>query len=354
MKKTLAMILAASMCCSLAVTAFAAGVTDITATGGTKVYDADGNLLATLDSGFSTDVEFDQTLYIDVADLVVDQGLSLADINDDDKVSFSSKKTTGSKYISKLSLESEYRLDGHSGRGTYIKLTSADILTTDEQKVQFTATFKAKKDDAILTGSKSGDKFEADFTIWLSNPEVSDDITAGDGGVYKPEKNDDNELVWSDGSGDVAMLKFYADDSASKMAIKLSTKSISSIYTEYGDPVDAELYFRAFQGVTNIPSTSRANLYLYSPFEDDDVDYRDVFIYTLVDGELSDATMLFKWDSEEEAWTCKTRQLGTYIISDTELILEEELPATPVTPSTPTVTVPGETPDKVVPNTGRW
>lgn len=357
MKKFLCLLLASAMCAGMVVTAAAANSTTLTATAGVKAYDDDGDLITTVDSGLSADVEFDKDLYLSITDLFADQGLNVADVDDKDLVSFSAKKNEGSKYIEKISLVTEKKLDNLSGRDSYIKVTTKDSMALDEEKVQFTIKFKVKKDDALEIGSGKSDEYEAKFTLWVSNPVVSDSLDTGDRGIYKPEKNDENEIVWAGADGDVAMLRFDSDDDSDKMFIKLSTKSIEDVYVRYGDPVDADLYFRSFAGTPTIPSTSRASLFLYNPWadSDDDVNINRVRIYSYDKGEVTDVTELFKWDSEEEAWVTKTRTLGSYIISDKELDIEEEIDDPEIIdPSDDTSISTPEENTKPVPNTGRW
>lgn len=126
-----------------------------------------------------------------------------------------------------------------------------------------------------------------------------------------------------------AALEYHADDNARAFYARLSTKADIDIYTDYGDPVDADLWFYNFIGNPEIPSTSRAWLTLGIPW-DEDSDYhpdpRDVYIYQVDKyGDLEDVTDRFTYSDDAyaiEGWTIRTRQLGTYIISDTELDLD--------------------------------
>ena len=138
-----------------------------------------------------------------------------------------------------------------------------------------------------------------------------------------PDANDTNTLIWGD---DRAALKFDADDDASKFYARLSTSNMSDVYAEYGDPVDADLWFYNFVGSPTVPATSKATLTLGIPWDDDDdytPDPENCYIYTLdSDGYLTDVTASFTYsedDQEIPGWSIRTRQLGTYIVSDTEL-----------------------------------
>lgn len=353
MKKIVSFVLATAMVMASATAVYAAGnTTTLTATNGVTVYDKDGEQIKTLDSGLAADVEFGTTMYLDVAELFVDQGLSVTDLNKKDLVNFSSKKTTGSKFISGISLVTEKKIGDMNNRGTYIKVDASNSLNTDEEKVKFDVTFKVRKENALKAGTVVGDTYKASITMWVSNNTVNSDVETGGKGVYTPEKNEENEIVWSDSTGDVAMVRFNAHNEAKKMYIKLSTNSVESVYKNYADKVNADVYFRDFKGTSEIPSTSRASLYLYSPWEE--VDIYNVYIYTIVDGKLIDKTTEFSWVADENAWTTKTRTLGTYVISDKDLEIEEEYIGTPDDNKEVTDEVIEELPEKVVPNTGRY
>ena len=171
-----------------------------------------------------------------------------------------------------------------------------------------------------------------------------------------PDDNDTNVLVWGD---DRAALEFESDDDASKFYAKMSTKSIADIYTEYGDPVNADLWFYDFVGSSTIPSTSRAWLTLGIPWDDNDdytPDPTSCYIYELdADGNLTDVTSSFSYSEDEReipGWSRQTRTLGTYIVSDTELDIAPVDDTTTDEPA-PEPETPSTTPEKPIPNTGR-
>ena len=157
-----------------------------------------------------------------------------------------------------------------------------------------------------------------------------------------PDANDTNTLIWGD---DRAALKFEADDDAKKFYARLSTSNMSDIYAEYGDPVDADLWFYNFVNNPTVPATSKATLTLGIPWDDDDdytPDPENCFIYELgADGYLTDVTSKFTYSEDDEeipGWSIRTRQLGTYIVSDTELDVAVDEPETsePADVETPT------------------
>ena len=241
------------------------------------------------------------------------------------------KDGDGKSLISSITQVDEKRLKEDGVRGSYLKVVLKDSTATEEKKARATITFKARKTlDASKGGPwQAGDTATLDLTMWIENTKKSgsdEDADVGDRIYIDPESNEYNTFVWGD---DRAALEYHADDNARAFYARLSTKADIDIYTDYGDPVDADLWFYNFIGNPEIPSTSRAWLTLGIPW-DEDSDYhpdpRDVYIYQVDKyGDLEDVTDRFTYSDDAyaiEGWTIRTRQLGTYIISDTELDLD--------------------------------
>lgn len=241
------------------------------------------------------------------------------------------KDGDGKSLISSITQVDEKRLKEDGVRGSYLKVVLKDSTATEEKKARATITFKARKTlDASKGGPwQAGDTATLDLTMWIENTKKSgsdEDADVGDRIYIDPESNEYNTFVWGD---DRAALEYHADDNAKAFYARLSTKADIDIYTDYGDPVDADLWFYNFIGNPEIPSTSRAWLTLGIPW-DEDSDYhpdpRDVYIYQVDKyGDLEDVTDRFTYSDDAyaiEGWTIRTRQLGTYIISDTELDLD--------------------------------
>ena len=264
--------------------------------------------------------------------------VTLDSLTNTDYFKFDVDKDDGSKYVSKIEVVDDKKLNDLSDRTAFLKVTLADSTTTSDLKTSGTITFKAKADSSTYTSGskkltngdvwKSGDTFTINYTFWLNNVKTSNDsnVETGDRVYFDPDDNEDNTLVWGD---DRAALFFEANDDANKFYARLQTKSDAEIYSTYGDPVNADLWFFDFVGNPTIPSTSRATLTLGIPWDEDD-DYtpnpEDCFIYEKdADGNLTDVTSQFTYDEDNDGtteipgWTIKTRTLGTYVISDTEL-----------------------------------
>ena len=278
-----------------------------------------------------------QTFYIKLGEIgfdpvtTLDCGIHTAlasQLVDDDLFKISiDKDGDGKSLISSITQVSERNLDGT--RGSYLKVVLKDTTTTEELKATAEITFKARKTLDASDGDEgtweSGDIAVLDLIMWINNIEATDSADTGDRIYINPEDNDENIFIWGD---DRAALQFYADDDADSFYARLSTKSDVDIYTEYGDPVNADLWFYDFVGNPEIPCTSRAYLTLGIPWDDDDYypDPEDCYIYEVdEDGYLIDVTDRFVFsedDYEIAGWTTRTRVLGTYIVSDTELDID--------------------------------
>ena len=265
------------------------------------------------------------------------------------------KDGDGSKLIKSITVVNDKKVSNNTlntGRTTYLKVVTNQTFDDGEKKAKVDVEIKPKKSnnddyDYVFTGTNKVDtsvKATFSMTFWVSNAEIDGedaDVETGDGFVFNPTDNENNTIVYGD---DRAAIYFSADDDASKFYAKLSTKSMSDIYVEYGDPVDADLWFYDFVGNKTIPSTSRATLTLGIPWDEDDdyvPDPTNVYIYELdADGTLIDVTDKFTYSEDNDSttgiagWSIKTRTLGTYIVSDTELDLdvvisssEDEAPA---------------------------
>lgn len=251
-----------------------------------------------------------------------------------------------------------------SPRSSWLKIVVAETTSTTELQAKANLELKARKDATTKNGAnsrstfKSGDILTGSVNLWISNQAKSgsdNDVNTGDRVYFDPAKNDSNVIIWGD---DRAALKFDADSDTSKFYGRLSTKNDSEIYTTYGDPANADLWFYDFVSNPTVPSTSRATLTLGIPWEDDDTyvpDPAQCFIYQRdADGNLSDVTSLFTYsedDQEIPGWSIKTRQLGTYIVSDAELDIEVVEEEEEDLGDVEDIVTPVE-PEKVIPDTG--
>ena len=373
MKKVLSLVLALACVLSLSAVAFAADAVDPA-----KVYNGDGEEVSDISVAANVikgdPVEPASTFYVPISpamDTQIKDGddvdFTVEDLVDTKNFKFYVDKDAGSKLISKISVVDDKKL-GSMERTAYLKFELKDVTDTDEHKSTGTITFKAK--NYKLAGCKPGSKTESSgandakwtdnyevtfkYNLWISNEKKGNDDNpdVGDRVYMDPDKNDTNTLIWGD---DRAALKFEADDDAKKFYARLSTSNMSDIYAEYGDPVDADLWFYDFVGHPTVPATSKATLTLGIPWDDDDdytPDPENCFIYELdADGYLTDVTSKFTYSEDDEeipGWSIRTRQLGTYIVSDTELDVTVDEPETSEPADVETPTNNG----KDIPNTG--
>ena len=373
MKKVLSLVLALACVLSLSAVAFAADAVDPA-----KVYNGDGEEVSDISVAANVikgdPVEPASTFYVPISpamDTQIKDGddvdFTVEDLVDTKNFKFDVDKDAGSKLISKISVVDDKKL-GSMERTAYLKFELKDVTDTDEHKSTGTITFKAK--NYKLAGCKPGSKTESSgandakwtdnyevtfkYNLWISNEKKGNDDNpdVGDRVYMDPDKNDTNTLIWGD---DRAALKFEADDDAKKFYARLSTSNMSDVYAEYGDPVDADLWFYDFVGHPTVPATSKATLTLGIPWDEDDdytPDPENCFIYELdADGYLVDVTSKFTYSEDDEeipGWSIRTRQLGTYIVSDTELDVAVDEPETSEPADVETPTNNG----KDIPNTG--
>ena len=379
MKKTLSLVLALALCLSLSVVSFAWAPN--------VAYDGDGDPSGDVGTSGNGQITWDgiktidttstlvidpirpaTTVYVPLADMggkLAGTDVIIDDVVNTDFFKFDVDKDSNGKLVKKISVTDDKRL-GSYARAAYLKIELNEMTDTDESKTDGTITFKAKADyDSYTSGKKipmsSGSslwtkdqEYIIDYTFWVSNIRVENDDNpdVGDRVYMDPSKNDTNTLVWGD---DRAALTFESDDDARKFYCRLSTSNMSDIYAEYGDPVDADLWFYNFVNNPTVPATSKATLTLGIPWDDDDdytPDPENCFIYELgADGYLTDVTSKFTYSEDDEeipGWSIRTRQLGTYIVSDTELDVAVDEPETSEPADVETPTNNG----KDIPNTG--
>lgn len=299
---------------------------------------------------------------------------SVSDLADNDYFTFRLDRDENGKYLDSVKLVTK-RLD-ENRRRHYIEVELKETKMSEDKKVTFDAYFKAKNSvNRDGRSWNSGDIISIRFALWVDNREEDGEdatIDVGEGIVFNPVSNAKNTITWG-GDDDIASLEFEANDDADKFFAKLSTKVNDRVYREYGDPADADLFFRTFTGRPSIDSTSRGTLTLYNPWSDeydryyynDGVDPRDCYIYSVDrDGYLEDITDRFTYVDEDETesgidgWQTRVRTLGSYVISDRELDTGDWYEPTPddneVLPD-PSECVPAPVPQRprpVAPQTG--
>lgn len=368
MKHTISALLAALLVFGAgSLSVFAAETVDMPFNGTIEVLDDDGDTIddfSESDGKITADVHPAKEYYIALPAESVSFGetdsATIAEITDDDEFSFKLDRDKNGGLLDSVSFVSK-RFDGKE-RQDYIKVDMDDSDMTEDEKLTFDVYFKAKHSEEDKW--HSGDRVNIRFELWVNN-DVEDgedaDFEVGEDIVFNPVSNETNIINWGD-NYDVATVKFEANDDADKFYAKLSTKANSQIYRDYGDPANADLFFRTFVGAPRLDTTSRATVTLYNPWsQDDDDDYDidpyNVYIYEVDGGELIDITENFTYVHEDETemgtdgWQSRTRTLGSYVLSDMPLDtfyddvsieepVNEIVPEVPTKPNPAPVTAP--------------
>ena len=223
-------------------------------------------------------------------------------------------------------------------RNSYIALELSEMTGVDEQKIEFSVTFTARKPAVLCYGKrtdtkndavtengvtrytqffngKSGDKLTLTGTLYVGNQEEDGDsasVTVGNRGVtIRPEKNVTNEVVF-EGSDTYATLTYKANSNPSKFYAAMSTKWPSSLSSKFRN---TDAVIRKFTAAA-IPASGRATLALNNPF-DSGTDPDDVYIYTADSkGKLRDITRTVTYNEDDDTFELQTRTLTTYILSN--------------------------------------
>lgn len=248
---------------------------------------------------------------------------------------------------------------------------TADALKTAKAD---TAAKKTAYDNALKGVSgvgymEKGDELTVEFTVWIQNERQEDDdanFVAGEKGVViRPVKNETNTITWENSDRTLARLTFQADSDTDYLCPRLSTRWSNEDYRNFFDDQDAYLF--DFVSNPDIPAQTRGTLELYNPFLDRDGDYyrdvRDLYLYQVVDGVLEEVDFdpVLENDDGEEVLRLRTRVLGTYVVCEDPLDLEElygdeddnKKPSTsrPSDVNKPDIIIDAN--QKPVPNTGR-
>lgn len=268
-------------------------------------------------------------------------------------VEFDLSKAEGSKYVKSIkdtqksfSTTTLTAVDNNqitlpSGRYRVLEVKLKENMTDDEFKLLFDLRVKCKEEGFLDWKKGDTKKFEDIGETWVGNDTWTGDSdwVAGQGGVMvKPEKNEDNEIIWYDENRDIAKVEFYADSDTDKFFVKLSTKWNNEWYSDMFRNTDAFIF--NFVGAPKISATSRATLTIYNPFVNEDeeleVDLDELKVYkvldtaalaatteeaiaeAIADGRIEDVTNLFTAGENEDGdqvLTTRTRDLGTYIVT---------------------------------------
>lgn len=219
-------------------------------------------------------------------------------------------------------------------RLTYLAVDLGEMTGSEEVKVEIEASITARKEKALFYGNATvgsakenqkllekgvGNKLTLRINLYVANPDDQSgdaEVTVGKNGMtVKPLKNEENTITF-ESDGTMAVLQFTANSNPDKFYAKLSTKWTSDLLKAFRD---TDAVIRKFSPAT-LSATSRAKLMLINPFDPDEIDPEEIYIYQVNSkGGLSNVTGSFWYDADEDAFCTRTRTLGTWVLSDTRV-----------------------------------
>lgn len=339
MKKALALVMAIAMIASMAAVAMAATEINPTLTGTKPVgsINIDGQLYKfAKKTGFAayadTDaVVFGSTVYVPfvntgydwATDGLVPSVVGDGYVTDSDAVkglNVSAKWTQGAEYVKSVEIVKV-------GNDTFGKVYAIAIATTgsslEEVSVVGEIAVKGKSyyevvNGTKLEGKKADVKFDFDVELDLAYPSFeAKDKVDGNGVLNVSTKTVyDFETVAKADQEDFE-LAFGPFD------VETDVKNMKKVLMAYNADASAELldaYVDADLTFINCVANFRRTATVTVDLADDE------FFYEIVDGVLNEVDG--EYDEWTEEFTFKTRKLGNYVISDTELVVAEEVVAT--------------------------
>jgi hypothetical protein len=321
MKKVLALVLAVMM---LATVAFAAGTPNPNQGGtsssnsvlikggafmpGDKIYVWKG---MTQTTGGSVDGDFDKAVNSDNYSL------------------------TKVKYEEGKSLVEDIYFDDDNDQLVIKLADNTNLTTTKDLEVSFTLKGKGRdiNDVEVTVTTKVGYRLINDAYIIDADHNVTWDNPTGPNGGYTPEFSDlaffevvsaangaaygDLEFTTADDDVDVVVRVYDGD----KLYLYNDVKADKDILKAYADS-DAEISFLNFPGDTTFNAT--ATVYMYKD--------ENSYIYEVKNGKLVESNA--KWSDDDGCWILKARTLGSYVFSDVDLDVTEDVDDTTTNPDT--------------------
>ena len=296
MKKVLALVLAGVMTASMSVMAFAVDGAEAKFEFG-DLLNSDGvkTTIAASDPG--------ATFYIPVLEKVAEG---------EPKVVTDTKDITA-KYLLDVDNDSdkslgvatrlvEEKLDEYNNgkKAVFFKVTTKDNFERDPQTLKMTITYKSKDKAKQKTDYFTTDALDGDLSY-------NEDTISGSGSV---------ENGWNEFDSDDEITLFFGDEN--EVEFKIDVKGQKELFLRYNDDedeaiadkyADADITYHYFEGSKD---TFKREGTLRLPADEDS------FVYEIVDGKL--VAVETKYDDVDEVATFKTKTLGNYIVSDTELV----------------------------------
>ena len=241
---------------------------------------------------------------------------------DESKASLTVKVTDGKEYVETAKVEED-------GGVMKLYLTTAQSVSTKDGKIAFELTLSDRGSRSKFTDVTTTIK-DLKITAGVGKAEeLGDAMNVKEDGVIldtdKMESTEDYEITWGD--DEIARFVVDLDDNDGKKNLDYTTAPIDALIE--ANP-EANMDFFTLKAAPRFNKIGEMTLYADG----------DVFKYLYevdADGQLTEVNATY--DEDEEGFVFKTRQLGSYVMSDIELVgaaIDEEVPGESDT------TVPGE------------
>jgi len=312
MKKALALVMAVAMVMSLAAVSFAASTILGTTAGATEpvrdVVPVKGALYA-YDGGYyqlasDAEVPFGETVYL----MFIEQDGDWATADAVEGLKVSAKWTENGDYIGDVEIV-KYK-DRY-----VVAIETTGSSTTGKQVVgEISIKGKSLWEDANGKGHKETVDYKSDIEIYLAYNEI--DVTGDFGPGEDLELYDFGDAA----TPDEVTVTF------GPLTAEVETKNMKKVLMSYDDEESEELldaYVEADLAFINCVATFRRTTEVTIDAEDYE------YLYEVVDGAL--VAVDAEYDEWTEEFTFKTRKLGNYVLSDTELVVEEVVATNPST-----------------------
>ncbi|MDD3194039.1 MAG: hypothetical protein PHE47_09410 [Oscillospiraceae bacterium] len=238
--------------------------------------------------------------------LIAQDGGEARPLTVEDMSSYDIKVTAKSGFAA---MEQAGRLE--SGRQQYLSLTPGSVFTVSAQEVQYTVTLQQKNSGAALS----------QITVrWKVGYPSMDDAKLGVSTAIDPaapvltgaqfsaiQKLTGDKQASFTGTGwqfDVRLLDQQA------VNFHYSAQNLQAISDQYPN---ADFRFLHFGGKPAFDFSGRLTLDVSAALEE----YDDLYLYRYLDGVLY--SLKYNLDKENETISIQTKQLGSYVISDTKI-----------------------------------
>ena len=324
MKKLFASLLAATMVAGMAVSAFAVteGYTTITRDDSTFAVEADsfylGNVL-----GLDTKLAGGSTIKFPIV-ITGEKKEDLANVDrfsKIEKLTASVKATRGGKYVGDAVIKKDKDLDMY-----VVEVKLGDYYSDEETEVEFDVILKNKGREQDRVAISTMLVNEPLGTVTEKKDEAKVDIDAAGLVEFKPSTTN---IILTSKKNNVEFEVKAAKQGA--VDVRCDNKIVKDIVI--ANP-DADLYFVNFPARPEFDFTGTLTFFVPD-------DEKEWFLYEVVDADapalaaaevLAGATKKVvatnaKYNAEDACFELKTRVLGSYVLSDKELVVTAEKPA---------------------------